>query len=273
MIYCILYCILIYCILYSIILVLEYGNFDLCNIQTPVDVDIFEKLLIQSKFDPEKTAYLVNGFRHGFSLRYEGPTNVQRKAPNLKLRVGSHLELWNKVMTEVKAQRYAGPFEEIPFEYFIQSPIGLVPKDKGKKTRLIFHLSFPKNGDSVNSGIPKEYCTVQYPDFEQAVKVCIAAGKSCHIAKSDMSMVFRNVPLKKDCWYLLILKAVHSVTGKTYFFVDKCLPFGSSISCKIFQDFSDSVAHIVRSKTHKPLVNYLDDYLFAAFLNLCAMHK
>ena len=65
-------------------------------------------------------------------------------ARNLKLNVGSKTELWNKVMKEVKEKRYAGPYHKIPFEYYIQSPIGLVPKDHGKSTRLIFHLSYPR---------------------------------------------------------------------------------------------------------------------------------
>ena len=47
-------------------------------------------------------------------------------------------------MKEIAEKRMAGPFEDIPFEHFIQSPIGLVPKDGGKKTRLIFHLSYPR---------------------------------------------------------------------------------------------------------------------------------
>ena len=94
-------------------------------------------------------------------------------------------------MKEVKDNRYAGPFEEIPFKTYIQSPIGLVLKDKGKKTRLIFHLSYPKNGDSVNSGIPDEECSVKYPDFMEAVRICLVAGRNCHCAKSDMSMAFR----------------------------------------------------------------------------------
>ena len=61
-------------------------------------------------------------------------------------------------MKEVELGRFAGPYDEPPFEHFVQSPIGLVPKDKGLKTRLIFHLSYPKDGESVNSGIPKEFC-------------------------------------------------------------------------------------------------------------------
>ena len=80
-------------------------------------------------------------------------------------------------MKEVELGRYAGPFEKPPFEHYVQSPIGLVPKDKGLKTRLIFHLSYPKQGESVNSGIPKEKCRVKYPDFEEAVRLCIREGR------------------------------------------------------------------------------------------------
>ena len=152
---------------------------------TPLDVDTYEKMLRESKFPDEKLEYLVSGFRNGFDLMYQGPRFVNRLALNLPLTAGSLTELWNKVMTEVIEGHFAGPFESVPFKFFIQSPIGLVPKDKGKKTRLIFHLSYPKKGNSVNSGIPEELCTVKYPDFNDAVFLCIKAGKFCHIAKSD----------------------------------------------------------------------------------------
>ena len=89
-------------------------------------------------------------------------------------------------------------------------------------------------------------------------------GQGCFCAKSDMSMAFRNIPMNRKTWCYLILKAAHPVTGKTYYFVVKCLPFGASISCAIFQAFSDSVAYLVKFRTHKDLVNYLDDFFFAA---------
>ena len=49
-------------------------------------------------------------------------------------------------------------------------------------------------------------------------------------------------------------------------FVDKCLPFGSSISCALFQMVSDGIAHIVQVKIQARIINYLDDYLFVALL-------
>ena len=80
-------------------------------------------------------------------------------------------------MKEVKEKRYAGPFEQIPFDNYIQSPIGLVPKDGGKDTRLIFHLSYPRDGSSsVNANTPTELCLVKYPDFNEAIKLCLKEG-------------------------------------------------------------------------------------------------
>ena len=108
---------------------------------------------------------------------------------------------------------------------------------------------------------------MKYPLFDEAVKLCIRVGKTGKIAKSDMSRAFRNVPLRKTQWWLLVLKAKHLLTGKIFFFFDKCLSFGSSISCTIFQAISDAIAYIVKCRNgDKPLINYLDDYFFADFL-------
>ena len=112
---------------------------------TPVDTDAYEKLLIESDYCKEDSRYLLDGFRNGFDLGFrESISGLRREAPNLPLRVGSKTKLWNKVMKEVKLGRYAGPFKTPPFDEYIQSPIGLVPKDNGKDVRLIFHLSFPQ---------------------------------------------------------------------------------------------------------------------------------
>ena len=142
----------------------------------------------------------MQGFKEGFDLGYRGPEVIKQKANNLKFTIGNKTELWNKVMKEVKEKRYAGPFKEIPFDNYIQSPIGLVPKDGGKKTRLIFHLSHPRDpvkGISVNAATPKELTTVKYKDFDKAVELCIKEGKGCHIGKSDMTSAFRHLAMKK----------------------------------------------------------------------------
>ena len=237
---------------------------------TPVNVDQLEALLKETGYDTQKTQFLVDSFRNGFKLRYEGNKKVKMKSPNLKFRgVGDEITLWNKVMKEVKMKRYAGPFEEIPFEYFIQSPIGLVPKDNGKNTRLIFHLSYPRGkGVSVNECTNKNACSMQYPDFSDAVLLCINAGVNCKMAKSDMTSAFGHLGMSVGDFCYLVMKAKHPKSGVWYYFVDKCLPFGASISCSHFQAFSNAIAHIIVKKTGKNLINYLDDYFFVALLRL-----
>ena len=242
-------------------------NEDLTKIFTPVNAEVLKELLEESNYNKEKTKFLVDGFTEGFDLGYRGKEDVQITSPNLKFTVGSRQILWDKVMKEVEAKRYAGPFEKIPFENYIQSPIGLVPKDKNK-TRLIFHLSFPRNtGKSVNENTPANLCKVKYKDFDFAVKLCLKKGsKKLFGGKSDMTSAFRHCPIKPKHWRYLVMKAKNPQDNKWYYFVDKCLPFGASISCAIFQAFSDAISHIVKHKTGEDNVNYLDDYLFIAVL-------
>ena len=169
------------------------------NVITPVNADILEELLIQSQYNPTKRNFIVKGFREGFSIKYRGRKNLQQRSNNLRFNVGNELQLWNKVMKEVKLKRFAGPYDTPPFGNFIQSPIGLVPKDNGVDTRLIFHLSHPRlksnskieqytshgkrikksaEPKSVNACTPKKYCKVQYPDFNEAIRHCIEEGKN-----------------------------------------------------------------------------------------------
>ena len=108
-----------------------YTNFNIHDIFTPVKHQELDILLRETNFDDSKREILVEGFRNGFSLGYQGPENIRITSPNLKFTIGDEFELWDKMMSEVKAKRFAGPFDQPPFEFFVQSPIGLVPKDGG----------------------------------------------------------------------------------------------------------------------------------------------
>ena len=148
-----------------------FSNTDLSSIVTPVNVDVLEHLLVEVNYPSEKIAFLTNGFHEGFSIGYEGKRDLQLMSQNLKFQgVGNETILWNKVMNEVKLSHYAGPFETVPFKHFIQSLIGLVPKDRGCATQLIFHLSYPRGkGLSVNENTPRSLTSVLYPEFDQAI--------------------------------------------------------------------------------------------------------
>ena len=152
-------------------------NHDIKNIITPINVDKLEELLLKSKYDSEESQFFVNRFKYGFDIGYEGNQIRRDTAKNIPFReVGSDQELWEKLMSEVELGRYAGLFneDELPFENFMQSPIGLVPKAGNKnKTRLIFHLPYNFNkqeGTSFNANTPKEKCSAKYNDLDEAIK-------------------------------------------------------------------------------------------------------
>ena len=256
----------------------NFSNLDLENIVTPLNVKLFEELLIESDYDIEERQFLVKGFSEGFDIGYTGPKARQSRSRNIPFTVGDKYDMWGKIMKEVKAGRYAGPYEEVPFENFIQSPVGLVPK-AGNKTRLIFHLSFNfEDGKSVNAHTPRDECSVHYNNLDTAVANCLAVAKEAlhktgketiFLGKTDLSMAFRVLPMKIACFCWLVLMAEDPRDGKMKYFVDKCLPFGSSISCAHYQRFSNSLKHLIQYKTKcKRITNYLDDFLFAAITRL-----
>ena len=141
-------------------------NFDLDSIVTPIDYKIFRQLLIDTRYDPDEIDFITKGFRDGFDIGYDGPKLRQSRARNLPFTIGSKTILWNKLIKEVKNKRVARPYDQTPFDYYIQSPIGLVPKAGGEQTKLIFHLSYDFSPEEkyVNANTPKEICSVKYTD-------------------------------------------------------------------------------------------------------------
>lgn len=94
------------------------------SIVTLVNIDVYAKLLKLSGYNSQKSLELINGFKNGFNLGYRGPEERRDESNNLKLRVGNQTELCNKVIKEVKAKRFCGPFWCPLFDHFVQSPLG-----------------------------------------------------------------------------------------------------------------------------------------------------
>ena len=94
--------------------ILFYENYDLENLVTPVDVNRFNQLLIDSGCEEKLRSEVIDGCRNGFDLGYEGLQDVKLESPNLRFCVGDEIDLWNKVMKGVKLKRYVGLFEKPP---------------------------------------------------------------------------------------------------------------------------------------------------------------
>ena len=89
------------------------------------------------------------------------------------------------------------------------------------------------------------------------MKLCLSAGQGgCFTAKSDMKSVFRNLPIKPQDRKWLVMKATNPKDGIEYYFIDKCLPFGASISCSHFQRVSNAIQHILKFRTKADANNY-----------------
>ena len=123
---------------------------------------------------------------------------------------------------------------------------------------------------SINHYIPQDLCSVKYRDLDHALLQCLSILKynpeaTLWFGVSDLKSAFRVIPLLPKCWPLLVMAAQNPTNGKWYFFIDKCLPFGAAIKCKIFQEFSNALAHIAKFKLNNirnvAITNYLDDFL------------
>ena len=247
-------------------------------------------------YDPGEIEFLKQGFLNGFDIGYQGPFIRKSESHNLPFSIGNSTILWNKLMKEVQLKRVASPFEQVPFDNYIQSPIGLVPKAGSNQTRLIFHLSYQFRSEpkgSLNSCTPKHLCTVIYRDLDYAIKSYLDAVdraehahgiEYAHLStkpgpvtmysgRTDARSAFRILPLSKWSWQWTVMKARDPKSGVRYYFIDKCLPFGASISCALFQCFSDALKFITEFRSGAPndsVTNYLNDFLFVAILlSLC----
>ena len=281
-------------------------NFNLSEVVTPVKANLFASMLQESNYEEDEMRFLHRGFTEGFDICYEGPQEQKSEAENIPIMVGNETILWNKLMKEVALHRAAGPFREVPFDNYIQLPIGLVPKVGGDGTRLIFHLSYDFKRDklgSVNHFMAKDKCSVHYHDIDTVVQTFLRLWEQTNIGdlpqdrgsedeeqrvnrnskwkgtwktkfkqhqriiysgKSDLKSAFCILGLSPKCFAWLVMKARNPITKEWCFFVDKCLPVGESISCALFQRFSDALAHLTqyKLKVSNRITNYLDDFLF-----------
>ena len=183
--------------------------------------------------------FLYLGLMHGFKLHYRGP-RISKCFNNHKSALNRPNEVENKLQNEVQKGHIEGPFYLPPFDPFIISPIGLVPKKETGKFRMIHDLSYPKNeGTSVNAFIPRSYCTVQYEDFDVVADLIVKNGPGCFVGKIDIESAFRIIPIHPSDYWLLGMK----YGDKIYF--DKRLPMGASISCSTFEELSRSIQWIL----------------------------
>ena len=140
---------------------------------------------------------------------------------------------------ELSLGRIPGPFKSLPFDNFVISPLGLVPKKETGKYRIIHDLSFSKS-DYVNLFISDAEATVQYESLDYIVKIVKMDGQFSMIAKTNIEEVFWFLPMHPGDYHLLGFSL-----GNNAYYYDKCLPVGLKLSCSYFEKLSCALQWIM----------------------------
>lgn len=224
---------------------------------TPININLLEQYL-KNYPDPNFSAQLCQGLRHGFDIGYQGPRRPS-VSPNLKSALIHPHIIDENLLDEVQQGRTAGPFDKPPFPNFQIYPIGIVPKKHSQKWRTIFHLSYPKgSGTSVNDNIPAENYSLQYIRLDNAIKMVLDLGQNCYMAKTDIKSAFRNIPVRREDWELL------GMHWRDMYFFDTVLPFGLRSAPYLFNLLSDALEWILKNHVGVPRVlHILDDFFIA----------
>ena len=164
----------------------------------------------------------------------------------------------DKLHKEIEAGSVAGPFSAPPFDNFVVSPLGIVPKKAPNEFRRIQHLSY-LHENSVNSGIPVDFSSVLYASIQDAIVFVKRLGVGCYLAKTDIKSAFRIIPIHPGDYPLLEMKW----QGNYYF--HRCLPMGCRSSCAIFERFSTALEWAAKQIFQADeIIHVLDDFLLIA---------
>lgn len=223
------------------------------SLPTPVKANKLNDHLLG--YDDNLRKYLIKGFTSGFSLGCT-TTPPASLSKNHSSAINHPQIIQAHIQNSLKLDRISGPFPNPPFDPFVSSPLGVIPKSEPGKFRIIHDLSYPKS-NSVNTHIPKENSEVHYDSIDWIINLVQKHGTHCLMAKTDIQDAFRIIPICPDDYHLLGF----SWQGQYYF--DKCLPMGASSSCQIFEKFSVALQWILQSKYGAgDMSHILDDFFF-----------
>lgn len=203
--------------------------------------------------------YLCNGLRKGFDTMIS-EVNLPTKECRNSFSARSQPEITSALIAvEVERGYMYGPFNNLPFQNYRVSPIGIAEGKYSNKKRLILDLSSPHNDDehsSINDLIDKNNCSMSYVKIDDAIDIILRLGRNSWLCKYDISDAFKICPISPSQWPLFCIKWCEMY----YFFVR--LTFGCRSSPKIFDHVSQAICHIATQNYNIPnILHLLDDFL------------
>lgn len=205
---------------------------------------------------------VLGAIKHGVVLGYSGKWTTEARISTKNLPMS--FEDKEHIRSEIADRLKIGRLQEVqdPAECkLVCSPIGTVPKPGSSKLRTIHHLSHPRLGDSINSGIDNEDAAIHYESLE-TICAFVAQHAGALLWKADLREAFRSVIIGSKQSRLLGF----SFEGKCY--MERALSFGGRSSPKLFNIFAELLhwlLHRLLSNTNQSAPShYLDDFFGAS---------
>jgi hypothetical protein len=197
----------------------------------------------------ENETYLLNGLTHGFNIIDSPLTPKSTFRRNYRSTGGINRP---KVETRLLEEIQRGHYIPTPVRPSVVSSLGAIPKDVSD-VRLIHDLSRPDGG--VNAYAFDT--SVSYTSID-AITRHIKAGS--FLAKVDLKNAYRSIPISESCYGLTGVSWKFTGDTELSYLFDSRLPFGGSMSCRIFQSVTDSICRMMARRGHI-VKAYLDDII------------
>ena len=225
------------------------------QIKSTWNVQLFESLCTTTN-DRQVATFL----RYGWPLNRDN-SPVSRTWTNhpTATRYANHVTQY--LCKELKAGTLLGPYVTSPFlEHQTGiSPMSTRPKKLSEKRRILVDLSWPRDGHSVNSGIPKDTFMEQqvkivYPTIDMLCKRAIALGPKIVGWRKDLERAFRILPLDPKFYSIL------GVFWSGAILFDKFAVMGCRSAPYACQETTSAIRHFMHNMQHI-IFNYVDDFM------------
>ena len=205
--------------------------------------------------DQRLAAFLRRGISYGFMIGCSWSQELKQQDGNLQS-VAKNPEVVSRYIAKELVQGKLRRLELAEVSAVHKSPIGIIPKaGQPGKFRLIVDLSSPVQF-SVNDGIPRDLCSLEYASVDQAVSMVASLGVGAQMAKLDLCSAYRMVPVHPTDQQLL------GIEWEGVSYCDLALPFGLRSAPLIFTAVADALAWALWSRGVKSCLHYLDDFFF-----------
>ena len=165
---------------------------------------------------------MSQGFHVGYSLRSGGLRSSFRNHPS------SMVNCQVVSRYEVAAGCLFSPLTAQIWDDIHCSPISLMPGGRNtEQWRMNVDLSY-QGGRSVNDGIAKPLCSLQYSSADDAVQFIEALGQYTYLIKLDLKSAYRLVPIHPQDRYLL------EIRWRDQVYLDKAHPFSLCLAPILF---------------------------------------